>query len=213
MPQIDLKCVSFDWSDQRWVVYPFRPGLLAIGFWASISTNDSLLATLEPMAPIGVATNQPRSTISETFSPILIISDDSFASIHVNTDLEEHFLKKNTFDWRFLVWFWASENLSKCYGMKQLSRQFDISYDKNFLANFDISDDSFVSIHDNTDLEEHFLKKNTLVWCLLVRFLVWLVSVRNTYSKSESWIENLRKCYYGTKQLSRQFYISDDSFA
>jgi hypothetical protein len=46
------------------------------------------------MAPIGVATNQPRSTISETFSPILIISDDSFASIHVNTDLEEHFLKK-----------------------------------------------------------------------------------------------------------------------
>ena len=49
----------------------------------------------------------------------------------------KNYFEKNAFDWRFLVWFWASKNLSKFNGMKQLSRQFDISYDKNFLANFD----------------------------------------------------------------------------
>ena len=43
--------------------------------------------------------------------------------------------------------------------MKQLSRQFDTSCDKNFLANFDISDDSSASKHDNTGLETFFGKK------------------------------------------------------
>ena len=212
MPQIDLKCVSFDWSDQRWVVYPFRPGLLAIGFWASISTNDSLLATLEPMAPIGVATNQPRSTISETFSPILIISDDSFASIHVNTDLEEHFLKKKCV-WltlfsvilsvrKLVKMLWYETTFKTIWYLlwQEFSRQFWY-----FWWQFCI--DTWQYRSWRTFFEKKY------VGLTLFSAILGVTCKRQKYSKSESWIENLRKCYYGTKQLSRQFYISDDSFA
>ena len=81
------------------------------------------------------------------------------------------FEKKNPFDWRFLVWFWASENLSKCYGMKQLSRQFDISYlRQEFSCQFWYFWWQFCIVTWQYRSWRTFFENNTLVWRFLVQF-------------------------------------------
>lgn len=57
---MSIKC----WRLKRWVVYILRPGKSAIGFSASLSTNDSLLALLEPMAPIRPRPISPDQQLS-----------------------------------------------------------------------------------------------------------------------------------------------------
>ena len=163
------------------------------------------------MAPIGVATNQPRSTISKTFSPILISFDDSLTILHRYMSIQ---IMKNNFwnyafwnfeVWHILIFFWETEswgNLWKCYGMKQLSGQiWQVCW----------FDDSFASIPVNKFLEEHFFFKCvwlTLFDCIiLIRKLVkmlWYETIGVATNQPRSTI---------SKTFSPILISFDDSFA